>query len=148
MYLKREDQELFAMVQGTKAGIVCGRSPIYRSKDGSKMMFQLRATQTTFLATGAALAFMTVAFGDYVHAESNLDASYTISFARVRVGDITATIVVGDNEYTISARGRAGGVMKVLLDGEASFHTAPSRTVIPCRQLSPPRSSPMPKPRM
>jgi Protein of unknown function (DUF3108) len=121
MYLKREGQELFAMVQSTKAGIVCGRSPMYRSKDGSKMMFHLRATQTTFLATGAALAFMTVAFGDYAHAEGNLDASYTISFARVRVGDITATVVVGDSEYAISARGRAGGVMKVLVDGEASF---------------------------
>jgi hypothetical protein len=29
------------------------------------MMFHLRAAQTTFLATGAALAVMTVAFGDY-----------------------------------------------------------------------------------
>jgi hypothetical protein len=61
-YLKREGQELFAVVQSTKAGIVCGRSPMYRSKDGSKMMCHLRAIQTTFLATGAALAFMTVAF--------------------------------------------------------------------------------------
>jgi len=111
------------MVQSTKAGIVCGRSPMYRSKDGSMMMCHLRAIQTTFLATGAALAFMTVAFGDYAHAEGNLDASYTISFARVRVGDITATVVVGDSEYTIFARGRVGGVMKVLLDGEASFTT-------------------------
>src|SRR5262249_10581661 len=49
--------------------------------------------------------------------------SYTISFARIRVGDIAATVVFGDNEYAISARGRAGGVMKVLVDGEASFTT-------------------------
>ena len=87
-------------------------------------MFHLRATQTTFLATGAALAFMTVAFGDHAHAEGNLDASYTISFARVPVGDITATVVVDDSEYAISARARAGGVMKVLsVDGEGSFTT-------------------------
>ena len=52
-----------------------------------------------------------------------LDASYTISFARIRVGDITATVVVGDSEYTISARGRAGGVVKLLVDGEGSFTT-------------------------
>jgi hypothetical protein len=31
--------------------------------------------------------------------------------------------VVGDTEYAISAHGRAGGVMKVLVNGEASFAT-------------------------
>jgi hypothetical protein len=64
---------------------------------------------------------MTAALGDRAHAESNLDASYTISFARIRVGDITATVAFGDSEYAISANGRAGGVVKILLDGEGSF---------------------------
>src|SRR5262249_53819031 len=31
--------------------------------------------------------------------------------------------VFGESEYAISARGRAGGIMKVLVDGEASFST-------------------------
>jgi uncharacterized protein DUF3108 len=66
---------------------------------------------------------LTAALGGYAHAEGNLDASYTISFAHIRVGDITATVVVGDSEYAISARGRAGGVMTVLVNGEASFTT-------------------------
>jgi Protein of unknown function (DUF3108) len=58
------------------------------------------------------------------HAQGTLDASYTISFARIPVGEITATVVFGDREYAISARARAGGVMKVLsVDGEASFNT-------------------------
>jgi hypothetical protein len=39
------------------------------------------------------------------------------------VGDITATIAFGDSEYAISANGRAGGVIKVLLDGEGFFTT-------------------------
>jgi hypothetical protein len=77
----------------------------------------------TILATGSALAFMTVAVGDHAHAEGKLDASYTISFARIRVGDIAANAVFGDSEYAISARGSAGGVMKVLVDGEGSFTT-------------------------
>src|SRR5262249_2950007 len=48
----------------------------------------------------------------------------TISFARIPVGEITATAVFGQNEYAISARARAGGVLKALLvDGEASFST-------------------------
>ena len=81
------------------------------------------AARITILATGSALALLMAALGDHAHAESNLDASYTISFARIRVGDITATFVVGDSEYAISAHGRAGGIMKVLVDGEASFAT-------------------------
>src|SRR5262249_16759786 len=63
------------------------------------------------------------ALGDHAHAEGKLDASYTISFARIRVGDISATRVFGESEYAISARGRVGGLMKVLVDGEASFAT-------------------------
>jgi len=66
---------------------------------------------------------MTGALGDHAHAEGKLDASYTISFARIRVGDISASGVFGESEYAISARGRAGGIMKVLVDGEASFAT-------------------------
>jgi hypothetical protein len=62
--------------------------------------------------------------GDRAHAQGTLDASYTISFARIPVGEITATVVFGDSEYAISARVRAGGVMKVLsVDGEGSFTT-------------------------
>ena len=82
-----------------------------------------RVAQTTILATGSALALMTGALGDHAHAEGKLDASYTISFAHIRVGDIAATGVFGESEYAISARGRAGGLMKVLVDGEASFAT-------------------------
>jgi hypothetical protein len=79
--------------------------------------------QATIIATGSALAIMTAALGDHAHAQGKLDASYTISFARIRVGDITANFAFGDSEYTISARGHAGGVMKLLVDGEGSFTT-------------------------
>jgi hypothetical protein len=34
-----------------------------------------------------------------------------LSFARIRVGDLAATVVFGDKDYAISARGRAGGVL-------------------------------------
>ena len=78
------------------------------------MMFHPRVAQTTILATGSALALMTVALGDHAHAEGKLDASHTISFARIRVGDIAATGVFGESEYAISARGRVGGIMKLL----------------------------------
>jgi Protein of unknown function (DUF3108) len=87
------------------------------------MTLHLCAAQATVLATGSALALMTAVLGDSAHAEGKLDVSYTISFARIRVGDITANVVVADSEYAISARGHAGGVMKLLVDGEGSFTT-------------------------
>src|SRR4029453_364296 len=94
-----------------------------QAKDRSKMTLHSGAARITILATGSALALLMEAPGDHANAESKLDASYTISFARIRVGDITATFVVGDSEYAISAHGRAGGVMKVLVDGEAPLPT-------------------------
>jgi Protein of unknown function (DUF3108) len=87
------------------------------------MMFRSRAAQTTILAAGSVLGFMAAA-DVHAHAQGNLDASYTISFARIPVGEITATVVFGQSEYAISARARAGGVMKVLsVDGDGSFTT-------------------------
>jgi hypothetical protein len=88
------------------------------------MMFRSRTAQTTILAAGSALALITATVGDRAHGEGNLDASYTISFARIPVGEITATAVFGQSEYAMSAHARAGGVLKVLLvDGQASFST-------------------------
>jgi hypothetical protein len=87
------------------------------------MMFRLRAAQRAIVAICSALALMTAALADHAHAESHLDASYKISFAHIRVGHITATIVFGDDEYAMSVYGRAGGVMKILMDGEGSFKT-------------------------
>jgi len=88
------------------------------------MMFRSRTAQTTILAAGSALALITATAGNRAHGEGNLDASYTISFARIPVGEIMATAVFGENEYAMFARARAGGVLKALLvDGEASFST-------------------------
>jgi hypothetical protein len=81
------------------------------------MIFHSRAAQAIALATGSALALVIAALSDHAQAQGKLDASYTISFARIRVGYITATVVLGDSEYAISARGHAGGVMKLLVDG-------------------------------
>src|SRR5262245_11537726 len=88
------------------------------------MMFRSRTAQIIILAAGSAFALITATAGDRAHGEGNLDVSYTISFARIPVGEITATAVFGQSEYAMSARARAGGVLKALLvDGEASFST-------------------------
>ena len=71
-------------------------------------MVQSRAIQTMLVATIPILALTIAAVGDQAKGESSLDTSYIISFARVRVGEINASLVLGDSEYKISARGRAG----------------------------------------
>ena len=88
------------------------------------MMFRSRTAQIIIFAAGSAFTLITATAGDRAHAEGNLDASYIISFARIPVGEITATAVFGQSEYAMSAQARAGGVLKALLvDGEASFST-------------------------
>jgi len=86
------------------------------------MMFHSLTVQRTIVKCSA-FAFMVAVLGEHAHAGGNLEASYTISFARIRVGDITATVVMDDSEYAISVRGRAGGIIKLLIDGEGSFTT-------------------------
>ena len=87
-------------------------------------MSRSRTAQPTLLAVGSALALITATVSDRAHAEGHLDASYTISFARIPVGEMTATAVFGESEYALSVRARAGGALKaVLVDGEASFST-------------------------
>jgi len=85
------------------------------------MMVDSCIVRGMIFAAGCALTLI-IALGGQAHAES-LDASYTISFARIRVGDITATVVFGPTEYAMSVRGRAGGLMKALMDGEGFFTT-------------------------
>jgi hypothetical protein len=92
----------------------------HKCSHGQTMMFHSLTVQRTIVKCSA-FAFMVAVLGEHAHAGGNLEASYTISFARIRVGDITATVVMGDSEYAISARGRAGGIIKLLIDGEGSF---------------------------
>jgi hypothetical protein len=115
-----------------------------QAKDRSKMTLHSGAARITILAAGSAFALLMAALGDHAHAESKLDATFTISFARIRVGDITATFVVGDSEYAITAQGRAGGIMAK----PPSPRAASSRAIIRRRQALPPKLSPMPEPRM
>jgi Protein of unknown function (DUF3108) len=86
-------------------------------------MIRSRAIPTTLIATISIFALTITVVGQAL-GESSLDTSYTVSFARVPVGEITASLVVGNTEYKMSARGRAGGIVKVLLlDGEGAFIT-------------------------
>jgi hypothetical protein len=89
----------------------------------SNTMIHWRTVQTTIYAAICAIPLITLTHGTAAHAQISLDANYTISLAHIRVGYITANLVLGDGEYKISARGHAGGIMKAIMDGEGTFTT-------------------------
>jgi hypothetical protein len=70
-----------------------------------------------------ALSLAIAGFSECSWAQGRLELAYAITFARLRVGDISATAVFGDSDYSISAQARAGGIMKVLVEGEGAFVT-------------------------
>jgi hypothetical protein len=53
--------------------------------------------------------------------QGTLEAVYSISIAHIPIGRITASADIGAGEYTISASGRAAGLMKVLASGDGTL---------------------------
>jgi hypothetical protein len=84
------------------------------------MMWHPRSAWTAALAANAVLVVATGG-GDRALAQSRLEASYTITFARISVGNIVTVLELGASDYTISATGHAGGVIRSLVSGEAAF---------------------------
>ncbi len=60
---------------------------------------------------------------DRAYAQARLDAEYTITFARLSVGSITLSLTYAADDYSVAVTARAGGVMRVLANGEASLNT-------------------------
>jgi hypothetical protein len=61
------------------------------------------------------------AWQDPARAQGKLEATYVITFARISVGDVTMTADLKENDYTVAMTGRAGGMMRMLANGEASL---------------------------
>lgn len=75
-----------------------------------------RVPGAVFAPTLAVLAW---SLGD-AQAQGRLEVSYTISVARIPIGNMTLVADIGDSEYMISANGRVSGAMRVLASGESS----------------------------
>ena len=84
------------------------------------MMSHPRSAFAAALAASAVIVVAT-AGGDRALAQTRLEASYTITFARIPVGNIVTVLELGASEYTVSATGHAGGVIRSLVSGEAAF---------------------------
>jgi hypothetical protein len=70
-------------------------------------------------ACQALVLMAATAWQDPAHAQGRFEATYTITFARISVGNLTMAAEFKENGYTMTATGRAGGVMRMLLNGEA-----------------------------
>ena len=83
-----------------------------------------RGRRTVAAAVCLAASFITAgAQQDRTYAQARLDADYAITFARLPVGSFTLSVTYGADDYSIAVTARAGGVMRVLADGEASMTT-------------------------
>jgi hypothetical protein len=54
-------------------------------------------------------------------AQGKLEARYGITFARISVGSVSMTADLKESDYTVEMTGRAGGVVRMLVNGEASM---------------------------
>lgn len=83
-------------------------------------MLLSHAVCRALLACTLPTAFASAA-ADHARADGLLEATYSISLARIPIGSATASADIGDGEYTISVSGRASGLMKVLTSGEGTL---------------------------
>jgi hypothetical protein len=88
----------------------------------NEMMSPPRPVRSAAFAASAVLLVATaIGGGDQALAQGKLDASYTITFARIPVGNIATVLELGAGDYMISSTGHAGGVIRSLVSGEAAF---------------------------
>lgn len=82
----------------------------------SSLAVSLRVT-----TAGAFLALALAAVPRDSLAQGRLDASYTISLARIGIGNAKATAEFGDDRYAVAASGRARGLMRIFASGEGTL---------------------------
>jgi hypothetical protein len=77
-------------------------------------------TRRAIAGIAAALA---ITCAGSAHAQVKLAAQYTISAARIPIGEINWALDVGADQYTATASGHASGVLRVLASGEGTLET-------------------------
>jgi hypothetical protein len=69
------------------------------------------------------LALLAATVPAMAQAQGRLEATYTVSLARIPIGNATAAAEFGDARYAASASGRASGMLRVLASGEGRLTT-------------------------
>lgn len=73
----------------------------------------------TVPCVGFALLAPLFLLDDYAQAQTNFNADYAVTFARITVGNVGLSTDIGSNAYAMSASGRLGGAIRLLMNGEA-----------------------------
>src|ERR1700744_3729257 len=68
------------------------------------------------------LAFFVAMTAGHAQAQTRLDATYSITAARIPIGSVTASVEIGDAEFAIEMKGRIGAALRVLSAGDGSFN--------------------------
>jgi hypothetical protein len=71
----------------------------------------------------AALAALLAGLVGAAHADTRLDAHYTIKVARIAIGKSEVLVSVGDAAFTSAASGQASGMMRFVVSGEGAMRT-------------------------
>jgi hypothetical protein len=58
---------------------------------------------------------------DAAFAQGRFEANYSISAARITIGNASVTAEIGETEYTASMTGRGAGVMRILASGDGNL---------------------------
>ena len=66
-------------------------------------------------------AALVIACAGSAHAQVKLAAQYTISVARIPIGEIKWSLDLGADQYTATASGHASGVLRVIASGEGTL---------------------------
>jgi hypothetical protein len=93
---------------------------ISRYRDTS---IRLAVRSSPFFAFCALVLMSVTAWPHTARGQGKVDATYAITFARISVGNATLGADFKESDYSITATGRVGGAMRVLLNGEASLTT-------------------------
>ncbi|HEY4922525.1 MAG TPA: DUF3108 domain-containing protein [Xanthobacteraceae bacterium] len=83
----------------------------------------LGSTRQAPYGFGLCAALAALSLAGTAHADTRLDAHYTIKVARIAIGKSEVLVSVGDAAFTSAASGQASGMMRFVVSGEGAMRT-------------------------
>jgi hypothetical protein len=76
---------------------------------------------SSLCAISATVATIAALTHDRAFAQGKLEASYSISVARITIGNASVTAEIGETDYTASMSARGSGVLRILSSGDGNL---------------------------
>src|SRR5712671_2152707 len=81
----------------------------------------LTSTSWSLSVISATVATVAALTHDRAFAQGRLEASYSISAARITIGNASVSAEIGETDYTASMSARGSGVMRILSSGDGNL---------------------------